>query len=377
MSQPTQDQIVEALRNVKDTQSYQDIVGLKAITDLEVRADGAVRVQLMLPPHLAETQDKIENQVKFAVKQVPGVTHVFVTHAPAKHAGASSKPQGQQKQAPAQGPIPGVKQIIAVSSGKGGVGKSTVAVNLATALSLDGYRVGLMDADVYGPNTPTMMGVIGQPRIVDDPEKGEVFLPPDARGIKVMSMGMLVDGDQPMIWRGPMLHNVIQQFCHRTDWGNLDYLVVDMPPGTGDVQLSLAQLVPVDGTVLVTTPQEVALQDVRKAFLMWEKVKVPVLGIVENMSTFVCDHCSTPHELFGSGGGESLAKKFDSRLLAQLPLHPRVRLGGDEGTPVVAADPDGEAARQFRGLAQTLVQELVKPVGKGPTATGIEIGSFT
>ena len=206
--------------------------------------------------------------------------------------------------------ISGVGHIIAVSSGKGGVGKSTVAVNLATSLALEGARVGLMDADIYGPNVPTMMGVTDQPKIVNDPEKGEIFIPPSAHGVKVMSMGFLIQGDQPLVWRGPMLHSVVNQFCHKVDWGKLDYLIVDMPPGTGDVQLSLSQVVPVAGAVLVTTPQEVSMQDVRKAFHMFEKVRIPIMGVVENMSYFKCDSCDKKHALFGTGRRKTFSQEI-------------------------------------------------------------------
>lgn len=215
-----------------------------------------------------------------------------------------------------------------------------------------------MDADVYGPNVPTMMGVTDQPKIQQHPTKGEVFLPPSAHGVKVMSMGFLIQGDQPLVWRGPMLHSVVNQFCHKVEWGKLDYLIVDMPPGTGDVQLSLAQLVPVTGAVLVTTPQEVSLQDVRKAFHMFEKVRIPIMGIVENMSYFKCDGCEKKHALFGSDGGKILAKKFNTDLLAQLPLVPEVRVGGDEGKPIVLRDPSSEAAVALRDLSRKVAQQV-------------------
>jgi ATP-binding protein involved in chromosome partitioning len=274
--------------------------------------------------------------------------------------------------------IPGVTHIIAVSSGKGGVGKSTVAVNLATSLALDGARVGLLDADVYGPNVPTMMGVTDQPKMFQDPVRGEMFVPPSAHGVRVMSMGFLIPGDQPAVWRGPMLHSVVNQFLHKVEWGTLDYLVVDMPPGTGDVQLSLAQLVPVTGAVLVSTPQEVSMQDVRKAYNMFEKVRVPVMGFVENMSFFKCDGCDKKHYLFGSEGGKILAKKFGVDLLAQLPMVPIVREGGDEGRPVVVGNPSSDIAKSFRTLARAVVEKVVLTSAQSPSdpTQSIQVGKF-
>lgn len=255
-------------------------------------------------------------------------------------------------------PIEGVSHIIAISSGKGGVGKSTVSANLACSLALDGARVGLMDADVYGPNVPTMMGVRETPQFEMHPQKGEIFVPPVAHGVKVMSMGFLLDGDQPLVWRGPMLHNVVTQFCHKVAWGNLDYLIVDMPPGTGDVQLSLAQLVPVSGAVLVTTPQEVSMQDVRKALLMFRKVNIPILGLVENMSFFQCDGCEKKHFLFGSDGGRALAQKFRVDLLEQIPVVGAICEGGEQGRPIVLRTEELLVASAFRNLAQKIMKQI-------------------
>lgn len=280
--------------------------------------------------------------------------------------------------------VSGVAHVIAVSSGKGGVGKSTVAVNLATALAMQGARVGLMDADVYGPNVPTMMGVTDSPRVEpvleNGVQKGEVFIPPTAHGVKIMSMGFLMPAEQPAIWRGPMLHSLVSQFCAKVQWGELDYLVVDMPPGTGDVQLSLAQLVSVAGAVLVTTPQEVSMQDVRRAYGMFEKVRVPVLGLVENMSWFKCDGCEKKHYLFGKDGGLKLSRKLGAELLAQLPLVPEVREGGDEGVPIVIRKPGSDAAQAFFALAKRVAEKLVlfssSAASSKSAAPEIEIGRF-
>ena len=294
---------------------------------------------------------------------------------PVKHPGPNPALAGSRQAGVSS--IAGVSHIIAVSSGKGGVGKSTVAANLAVSLALEGARVGLMDADVYGPNIPTMMGVTEQPKIFQHPERGELFLPPISHGVKIMSMGMLIDGDQPLVWRGPMLHSVINQFCHQVDWGTLDYLIVDMPPGTGDVQLSLAQMVPVTGAILVTTPQEVSLQDVRKAYHMFEKVRVPILGIVENMSYFQPEEGAKKYYIFGENGGRTLAAKFNTELLAQFPLVPRVREGGDSGRPISIGDQKSEVSLGFRALARHVVQLVTKLVAEGidPSAI-VQIGKF-
>jgi len=342
------DAVLDALRTVEDPDLKRDLVTLNMIEDLEAGSDGRVSLRVMLTTPACPLKDKIRGDVEKAVKGVPGVKELKVTMDARTRKGASN----------GAGAIPGVTHIIAVSSGKGGVGKSTVAVNLATSLALEGAKVGLLDADVYGPNIPTMMGVTEGPEIRKDPEKGELFLPPTAHGVKVMSMGFLMPSDQPAIWRGPMLHSVVSQFCHKVDWGTLDYLVVDMPPGTGDVQLSLAQLVPVTGAVLVTTPQEVSMQDVRKAYHMFEKVRVPLIGFVENMSYFLCDGCDKKHFLFGQDGGKSLARKFNGELLAQLPMNPVVREAGDEGRPAVISHPESETARGMRELARQVASRV-------------------
>ncbi len=250
-------------------------------------------------------------------------------------------------------PLEGIHNIVAVSSGKGGVGKTTVAVNLAAALAAAGHRVGLLDTDVYGPNVPLMVGLSDQPRVVENK-----VIPLEAHGLMVMSMGFLNPGDKPVVCRGPMLHGVVRQFLSDVSWGELDYLVVDMPPGTGDVQLSLAQLVPVQGAVVVTTPQEVSAADVRKAINMFEQVGVPLLGVVENMSYFVCDKCDERHEIFGTGAGDALAKQFNTELLGRIPVTTAVRASGDAGTPFVLSAPDSEPARAFRGIADAVARRV-------------------
>lgn len=256
-------------------------------------------------------------------------------------------------------PVEGIRNIIAVSSGKGGVGKTTVAVNLATALAADGHRAGLLDTDVYGPNVPLMVGVSEQPSIVD-----QRIVPIEAHGLKVMSMGFLNPGDKPVVWRGPMLHGVVRQFLSDVNWGELDFLVIDMPPGTGDVQLSLAQLVPVQGAVVVTTPQEVAALDVRKAINMFEQVGVPLIGVVENMSYFVCPSCSQRHEIFGSGAGDALAKQFGTEVLGRIPIGSRVRETGDQGIPIVLADPESDQARALKDVARAVARRAGEGAAK-------------
>lgn len=245
-------------------------------------------------------------------------------------------------------PIKGVRNIIAVASGKGGVGKSTVAVNVAIALAAEGASVGLLDADIYGPSQPQMVGLTGEHPETDD---GKTMDPMRAHGIQVMSIGFLVDPDQPMIWRGPMVTSALNQLLHQTNWQDLDYLIVDMPPGTGDIQLSLSQQVPVSGAVIVTTPQNIATLDARKGLAMFRKVSVPVLGIVENMSTHVCSACGHAEPIFGSGGGQQMADDFDVELLGQLPLDARIREQTDSGSPTVVSDPDSTAAAAYRNLA--------------------------
>ncbi|GJL60257.1 MAG: hypothetical protein NPIRA03_31140 [Nitrospirales bacterium] len=254
---------------------------------------------------------------------------------------------------PEGNPLPGVKHIIAVSSGKGGVGKSTVTVNLAVALKQQGYAVGLMDADVYGPNIPLMIGVSKEPG-----KDGDKILPAEGQGVKVISMGFFVPEDTPVVWRGPMVHSAIQQFFRDVVWGELDYLLIDLPPGTGDVPLTLSQLVPLTGAITVTTPQEVALQDVRKGMTMFKKVNVPLLGVIENMSYFVCGHCHERTEIFSTGGGERAAQKFEIPFLGRIPIDPAIREGGDKGAPIVSIDPSSPQAQAFLQIGKTLTANI-------------------
>ena len=255
-------------------------------------------------------------------------------------------------------PIPGVKNLIAVGSGKGGVGKTTVSVNLAVGLAALGHKTGLMDADVYGPNVPLMMGINRTPVA-----HGERIQPLEQFGVKLMSMGFLSPGDKPLVWRGPMLHSVIQQFLRGVDWGELDYLVIDLPPGTGDVQLSLIQSAPVTGAIVVTTPSDVSLEDARKAILMFHQVKVPILGVVENMSYLSCPHCNQRIDVFSHGGGRRTATQMQVHFLGELPLDPQIRIGGDSGQPIVRRKGEGEPFLELARNAVARLQEVAKQEG--------------
>ncbi|HKQ04088.1 MAG TPA: iron-sulfur cluster carrier protein ApbC [Blastocatellia bacterium] len=344
------EQVLKALRTVKDPWLNRDIVALDFVRDLDAD-NNAVRFKLILNRPSPSAQALLEQAARDAILSLGGSPPVEIETGWEVTAGKSA--EGKQS-------VPGVKNIIAVSSGKGGVGKSTVAVNLAVALAQAGAQVGLLDTDVYGPNVPIMVGVNEQPRV-----HGQMLLPNTAHGIKVMSLGFLNPGDRPVVWRGPMLHTAVRQFLYDVEWGELDYLIVDMPPGTGDAQLSLAQLVPVQGAVVVTTPQEVAMADVRKAINMFEQVHIPVLGVVENMSYFVCENCSTRHAIFGTGGGAELAGRFNVSLLGQVPLSVAVREGGDAGVPIVVGAPDSLQAAAFREIAEHVATQISLQAIKG------------
>jgi ATP-binding protein involved in chromosome partitioning len=344
------DKILQALSTVKDPWLNRDIVTLDFVHDLQL-TNGTVKFKLILNRPSASAKTLLEQKARDALLGLKEIEAVEITTGWNVPAGSAT--EGKQS-------VPGVKNLIAVSSGKGGVGKSTVAVNLAVALAQAGAKVGLLDTDVYGPNVPIMIGVHEPPSV-----HGQRLVPHTAHGIKVMSLGFLNPGDRPVVWRGPMLHTAIRQFLYDVEWGALDYLVVDMPPGTGDAQLSLAQLVPVQGAVIVTTPQEVAMADVRKAINMFDQVHIPVLGIVENMSYFVCDNCSTRHAIFGSGGGQELAKRFNVPLLGQIPLSVGVREGGDAGVPIVVGGPDSLQAAAFQEIAENVATQVTVQGMKG------------
>lgn len=352
MTQISEQAVLNQLREIRDPDLHKDIVTLGFVQDMKI-VGGDVSFRLVLTTPACPVKDAFQAQAQELVGRLEGVTSVNVTLD-------AVVPQGRGVANNVA--IPGVKNIVAVSSGKGGVGKSTVAVNLAVSLALDGARVGLMDADVYGPNVPMMLGVgHKQPEVA---ERG--LIPLEAHGIKVMSMALLQPGDKPFVVRGPILHGVVRQFLTDVAWGELDYLIVDMPPGTGDVQLSLAQLVPVQGAVLVTTPQEVSLSDVRRALRMFEQVQVPVLGVVENMSYFVPpDAPDKRYDIFGTGGGRKLADQYGVPFIGEIPLGMEVREAGDNGTPVVISHPESAQSIAFRQMAEEIARyisiEAMKP----------------
>ena len=353
--------VTEALRPVCDSGSGRSLLELGWITD--VRRQGARAIfRLALPNFAASQRDRLATEAREALLRVEGIQDVQIELAsppssgPIGAAGHGSSPGTGL---PSRQAIPGVRRVLAVSSGKGGVGKSTVAVNLACALARRGLRVGLLDADIYGPNAPTMLGVAGQVPEVRGSGAEQVLQPLETCGLAMVSMGLLIAEDQPVIWRGPMLNGIIRQFLYQVDWGERDVLVVDLPPGTGDAQLSLAQAVPIDGGIIVTTPQQVSLQDARRGLAMFVQMGVPVLGVVENMSWFLPpDRPEQRYALFGSGGGALLAEEADVPLLAQLPLELPVREGGDLGHPIVLAQPESATAQAFRALAEALCQRL-------------------
>jgi ATP-binding protein involved in chromosome partitioning len=354
----TQDAVLDALRAVKDPEGQQDIVSLGLVRDLAI-ADSQVSFTLAFTTQSPASKATLHSMASRAVGRVPGVAKVQVKMGagqPARPAQAAPHAHGQghaHGQPKAENYIPEVKQTIAVSSGKGGVGKSTVTVNLAVALRQAGAAVGIIDSDVYGPDIPLMLGTRGRPGMFDNR-----IIPVEAHGMKMMSIGLLVNEKEPLVWRGPMIHSFIQQMLKDVSWGALDYLVFDMPPGTGDAQLSLSQVIPLSGVVMVTTPQEVALLDVRKAIAMFQKLNVPILGIVENMSYFVAPDTGKRYAIFGEGGGQKLADEYGVPLLAQVPLDPATRLAGDEGTPITIRVPDSVQARTFRELAVAVRRRL-------------------
>jgi len=359
MTQTNEEAILDALRQINDPDLHKDIVALGFVRDLKING-GAVSFRIVLTTPACPVKAEMESAARDLVLGVPGVTSVEV-----KMDAEVPKGRGLGEKVV----IEGIRNIIAVSSGKGGVGKSTVAVNVAVSLALDGARVGLMDADVYGPNVPLMLGASDARPEID----GNRLIPIEAYGVKLMSMALLQPGDKPMIVRGPILHGLVKQFLSDVKWGELDYLIVDMPPGTGDVQLSLAQLVPVQGAVLVTTPQDVAVADVRRALRMFETVAIPVLGVVENMSYFVAPDTGTRYNIFGEGGGQRLSHMYHVPFLGAIPLGMEVREGGDKGVPVVVSQPDSPQAQAFKKVAEEVARqvsiEAMKPelvvLGKG------------
>jgi len=346
MSQLTEREILAALSRVNDPELNRDLVSLNMVQNVRIDGDGGVKLRIDLTTPACPLKGKIQGDVENALRALPGVTGVDIEWG------------AQVRRGPSQDKgvnfIPGVKNVVLVGAGKGGVGKSTVALNLAAALALDGARVGLLDADFYGPSVPIMTGITQRPTSKD----GRTLEPLEAHGLKVMSIGFLVEPDQAMVWRGPMLHSAITQLLRDVNWGELDYLVLDLPPGTGDVPLSLAQIVKAAGVVLVSTPQDVAIADVVKARSMFDRVNVPILGIVENMSGFVCPHCNETTPIFSTGGTGRAAEAMSIPLLGRIPLDLAIRIGGDTGAPVTAAYPDSQQAQAFREMARNVAGRI-------------------
>jgi len=339
------DAVLNALRVVVDPDIRKDIVSLGFVKDLTI-ADGRASFTIELTTPACPVKDQMRDQAVAAVRAVPGISDVKV-QLTAKVRSATFSEAGRP-------PIPGVKNVIAVGAGKGGVGKTTVSVNLALALARCGSRVGILDGDMYGPNVPIMLGLTNTQMGTD----GQRIVPAEKYGIQVVSIGFLTNDDAPIIWRGPMLHQAIQQFFREVAWKDLDYLIIDMPPGTGDVALSLSQTVPVVGSVVVTTPQRVSLADSRRAVRMYQKLNIPTLGIVENMSYHRCTNCHHESDLFGHGGGEAMASEMDVPFLGRLPIYQPIREGGDTGVPLVVAEPASEAARAFLTVAERTAAQI-------------------
>jgi ATP-binding protein involved in chromosome partitioning len=340
--------VQSALKNLIDPNTKKDFVSGKSVKNIKI-SDSDVSLDILLGYPAKSVWDEIRAMVEAHLKAaLPGVGKVSVN--------VSSKvvPHAVQRGVKL---VEGVKNIIAVASGKGGVGKSTTAVNLALALAAEGARVGVLDADIYGPSQPTMLGISGQPVSKD----GKSMEPMSNHGLQAMSIGFMIDGeDTPMVWRGPMVTQALDQLLHQTRWDNLDYLVVDLPPGTGDIQLTLAQKVPVTGAVIVTTPQDIALMDARKGLKMFEKVGIKIVGIVENMSTHICSKCGHEEHIFGAGGGEKMCADYNVEFLGGLPLDIRIREQADSGNPTVVAEPDGNIARTYKQIARRIAVKVAE-----------------
>ena len=370
MTAITKDTVLERLRTVLGPDGTGNVVDLGLVSDVFI-ADSKVFFSLTVPAHRAKELEPLRTRAEEAVTAIEGVKAAMVALTAEKKASATAAapvsdpartppPVRAAAAAPASGGpapakpgVPGIGAIIAVASGKGGVGKSTTSVNLALGLQANGLKVGILDADIYGPSMPRLLHIAGRPKTVN----GRTMLPMEAYGLKVMSIGFLVDEETPMIWRGPMVISALTQMLREVQWGELDVLIVDMPPGTGDAQLTMAQQVPLAGAVIVSTPQDLALIDARKGLNMFRKVEVPLLGIVENMSYFVCPSCGSSHDIFGHGGAQKEAERIGVPFLGAVPLHMEIREMSDAGTPVTVSDPDGPHARIYREIAEKVWAE--------------------
>ncbi len=340
----TQAQILETLKVVQDPDLKRDLVSLGFIKDVVIDG-GRVAFKIELTTPACPVRHLMKEEAEQAVRKLPGVTHVDVTLTSQVRSSVTT-PQGML--------APAIKNIIPVASGKGGVGKSTVSANLALALSRSGARVGLMDADVYGPSIPILLGITGQPEV---DEKNRIT-PIEQYGLKVISMGFFMKPEEAVVWRGPMLHKTVQQFLGGVFWGELDYLIVDLPPGTGDVQLSLCQSIPITGAVIVSTPQDVALNVAQKAIVMFKKLNAPILGIIENMSGYVCSHCGQRDEIFGMGGARRIAERLAIPFLGEIPLATPIRTASDAGKPIILSDPNSSVAKAFINAAEHLAAQV-------------------
>jgi ATP-binding protein involved in chromosome partitioning len=351
--------VLDALKIVNDPDLHRDIVTLGFIKDLKVdRAQVSFTIELTTPA--CPVKDQMRDQARAAVMQVPGVGAVDVR--------MSARVREAVGGDSTRSPVAGVKNLIAVGAGKGGVGKTTVAVNLAIALAKCGGKVGVIDADIYGPNVPIMLGIKTQ--LTTD---GQKIVPAEKYGLQVISMGFLTEDDAPIIWRGPMLHGALQQFFREVRWVDLDYLVIDMPPGTGDVALTLSQTVPVAGAIVVTTPQKVSLADSRRAIAMYKKLNIPPLGIIENMSYFACPNCAYEADIFGHGGGEQMAADLGVPFIGRIPIYQPIREGSDSGVPLMISEPDSPAARAFMGAAERMAAQISVASYNRPTTIPLTI----
>jgi ATP-binding protein involved in chromosome partitioning len=370
MATPSTEALRTALRSIKDPASGRDIVSAGLVESINLR-DGLVQVTLLTDRAHAAAMEPVRGEVQMLLARQPGITNATAVLTAHKAPSPSSSPSARQANPPPQGHahgpakapllLPEVKAIVAVASGKGGVGKSTVAVNLAVSLARQGHRTGLLDADIYGPSLPRMLGVHRKPEVRDDK-----MIPLQAWGLSCMSIGFLVDEETPMIWRGPMVMGALEQMMGQVSWGALDVLVVDMPPGTGDAQLTMAQRVSLTGALIVSTPQDIALLDARRGVKMFEKTRVPVLGIVENMSFFCCPNCGHRTDIFGHGGARAEAARLNIEFLGEIPLLLDIRTASDAGTPIAALAPDGEAAKAYDALGRTLWEKVSMPAASGP-----------
>ena len=355
-------QIWDALKAIRFPGMSRDIVSFGFVQRVKVAGDRA-RVELQMQTNNAAGAEGVRSQVERAVAALPGIAGAEVTlevKTPPRPGGAGPPAAVAQT----ANLIPGVRHVVAVASGKGGVGKSTVATNLAIRMAQLGHRIGLLDVDIYGPSIPMMLGIHDKPRVIENRVQ-----PFERYGIKAMSLGFIVDTDTPVIWRGPMVMKAIEQMLSDVDWGELDYMILDLPPGTGDAQLTVTQKIPLAGAVIVTTPQDVALADARKGLAMFRKVNVAVVGIVENMSTFICPHCGHASDVFKRGGGERTAAELDTAFLGRIPLDPAIVEGGDAGVPIVVAQLEGPHADAFRAVAEAVVAEVARHGAQRPRLT--------